>query len=63
MDSHVLESEDAIEAYEELRMAEEEFNEYSQMFHQMINEHPLLASYSNIFVILYLSLKELSKRT
>jgi len=29
----------------------------------MINEHPLLASYSNIFVILYLSLKELSKRT
>lgn len=29
----------------------------------MINEHPLLASYSNIFLILFLSLKELSKRT
>jgi hypothetical protein len=53
----------AISCYEDLQMAEEDFNEYSQMFHAMINEHPLLASYSNIFVILYLSLKELSKRT
>jgi hypothetical protein len=54
---------EAITCYEDLQMAEEDFNEYSQMFHSMINEHPLLASYSNIFVILFLSLKELSKRT
>jgi len=54
---------EAISCYEDLQMAEEDFNEYSQMFHSMINEHPLLASYSNIFVILFLSLKELSKRT
>lgn len=29
----------------------------------MINEHPLLASYSNIFVIMYSSLKEISQFT
>lgn len=29
----LLKSEEAAEVYEELRVAEEEYNEYSQMFH------------------------------
>jgi hypothetical protein len=46
-----------------LRSAEDEYHQYNTAFHGIINEHPLLASYSNIFVILFASLKELSKLT
>jgi hypothetical protein len=53
LDSRISE---AISCCEDMLMAEDDFNEYIQMFHS-IYEHPLLASYSNIFVILYLSLK------
>jgi hypothetical protein len=48
---------------ERLRSAHEEYHSYNTAFHGIINEHPLLASYSNIFVILFASLKELSKMT
>lgn len=48
---------------ETLKCAQEEFHSYNTAFHGIINEHPLLASYSNIFVILYASLKELSRLT
>jgi hypothetical protein len=48
---------------ERLRSAEDEYHQYNTAFHGIINEHPLLASYSNIFVILFASLKELSKLT
>ena len=36
---------------EDLNNAQEEFNSYNNAFHSIINEHPLLASYSNILVI------------
>lgn len=48
---------------ERLRCAHEEYHSYNTAFHGIVNEHPLLASYSNIFVILYASLKELTKVT
>lgn len=48
---------------ERLKCANEEYHSYNTAFHGIVNEHPLLASYSNIFVILYGSLKELSKYT
>lgn len=37
--------------FTELRQLDEEYNHYNTAFHSLINEHPLLASYSNIFVI------------
>ena len=48
---------------ERLKCAHEEYHSYNTAFHGIVNEHPLLASYSNIFVILYASLKELTKIT
>jgi len=48
---------------ERLKCAHEEYHSYNTAFHGIVNEHPLLASYSNIFVILYASLKELTKTT
>lgn len=48
---------------ERLKCAHEEYMQYNTAFHGIVNEHPLLASYSNIFVILYASLKELTKIT
>lgn len=38
-------------ALEDVNNAQEEFNSYNNAFHSIINEHPLLASYSNILVI------------
>jgi hypothetical protein len=46
-----------------MRQLDEDYAQYNQAFHNLINEHPLLASYSNIFVILYHSLKELTRFT
>ncbi len=37
--------------YIELKQLDEDYNQFNSAFHSMINEHPLLASYSNIFVI------------
>jgi hypothetical protein len=48
---------------ERLKFLHEEYHSYNTAFHGIVNEHPLLASYSNIFVILYASLKELTKVT
>lgn len=48
---------------ERLHSVKEEYLKYNNEFHKIINEHALLASYSNIFVILFASLKELSKIT
>jgi hypothetical protein len=48
---------------ESFKNAQDEYLSYNNAFHSIINEHPLLASYSNIFVILYCSLKQLSKLT
>lgn len=35
----------------DLKQLDEDYQQYNQAFHNLINEHPLLASYSNIFVI------------
>ena len=48
---------------ERLKCSHEEYHSYNTAFHGIVNEHPLLASYSNIFVILYASLKELTRIT
>eukprot|EP00347_Sterkiella_histriomuscorum_P021796 403332737 len=49
--------------YIDIKQLDEDYQQYNQAFHNLINEHPLLASYSNIFVILFFALKELSKFT
>lgn len=51
------------EKIDEIRFIQEEFQLSNAIFHEMINEHPLLASYANIFVILYTSMKMYSKLT
>jgi len=43
--------EDLRTCYIEMRQLDEDFSYFNSAFHSMINEHPLLASYSNIFVI------------
>ena len=55
MDNHNFKT--LILALESFKNAQDEFLSYNNAFHSIINEHPLLASYSNIFVILYCSLK------
>ena len=42
------------ECYQDLRQYQDDHSQYSSAFHNIINEHPLLASYSNIFVIVSL---------
>jgi len=49
-ESHPL-SEDLRDCFVELKQMEDDFAQYSSAFHNIINEHPLLASYSNILVI------------
>jgi hypothetical protein len=41
-------------AIDELTTSQEEYQSYNNAFHSIINEHPLLASYSNILVIVSL---------
>ena len=37
--------------YLDMKQLDDDYQQYNQAFHNLINEHPLLASYSNIFVI------------
>jgi len=43
--------EEVRECYSDIKQLDEDYQQYNQAFHNLINEHPLLASYSNIFVI------------
>jgi hypothetical protein len=50
-------------AVESIKSIEEELSNYQKARISIINEHPLLASYSNIMVIMYNSMMHLRKLT